>query len=144
LKADEELAATAERLHGAAIRLLRSLRREDEASGLSAPRLSALSVLVFAGPRTMGELANAEQVKPPTMTRLVEGLVADGLAKRALDAADRRLVRIAATAKGRRLLEAARARRVKTLAARLEILSAGERRELARGVELVEQVFGGR
>jgi DNA-binding MarR family transcriptional regulator len=144
LKADEDLAATAERLHRAAIRLLRSLRREDEASGLSAPRLSALSVMVFAGPMTMGELANAEQVKPPTMTRLVEGLVADGLAKRAPDAADRRLVRIAPTAKGRRLLEAARARRVKALAGRLEILSPVERRALARGVELVEQVFGER
>jgi DNA-binding MarR family transcriptional regulator len=144
LKADEDLAATAERLHRAAIRLLRSLRREDEASGLSAPRLSALSVMVFAGPMTMGELANAEQVKPPTMTRLVEGLVADGLAKRAPDAADRRLVRIAPTAKGRRLLEAARARRVKALAGRLEILSPVERRALARGVELVEQVFAER
>jgi DNA-binding MarR family transcriptional regulator len=144
LRTDEELAATAERLHRAAIRLLRSLRREDDASGLSAPRLSALSVLVFAGPQTMGELADAEQVKPPTMTRLVEGLVADGLAKRAPDAADRRLVRIAATAKGRRLLEAARARRVMALAARLEILSPRERAALARGIELVERIFGGR
>jgi DNA-binding MarR family transcriptional regulator len=143
LRTDHELAATAERLHRAAIRLLRSLRSEDEASGLSAPRLSALSVLVFAGPQAMGELADAEQVKPPTMTRLVEGLVADGLAMRAPDAGDRRVVRIATTAKGRRLLEAARARRVKALAARLEILSPAERRALGRGVELLERVFGG-
>lgn len=138
------MSETAERLHGAAIRLLRSLRKEDEASGLSAPRLSALSVLVFAGPRTMGELAEAEQVRPPTMTRLVDGLVAEGLAKRAPDPTDRRLVRIAATAKGRQLLEAARERRVRALAARLQGLAPGERRALVRGVKLVEQIFGER
>jgi DNA-binding MarR family transcriptional regulator len=92
----------------------------------------------------MGELAKAEQVRPPTMTRLIDGLVADGLAKRGPDPSDRRLVRIAATAKGRRLLEAARARRVQALAARLQELSPSQRRALAGGVELVEQIFGGR
>jgi DNA-binding MarR family transcriptional regulator len=141
-EADRELAETAERLHKAAIRLLRSLRKQDEASGLSAPRLSALSVLVFTGPRTMGELAEAEQVRPPTMTRLVDGLVEDGLARRTPDPADRRVVRIAATVKGRRLLEAARARRVEALTLQLEALAPRDRRALARGVELFEQVLG--
>jgi hypothetical protein len=64
--------AVADRLHSAAIHLLRRLRVEDEALGISAPRLSALSVLVFAGPRRVGELAEAEQVEPPT--RLVDGM----------------------------------------------------------------------
>ena len=73
----------ADRLHSAAIHLLRRLRVEDEALGISAPRLSALSVLVFAGPRRVGELAEAEQVEPPTMTRLVDGMERDGYVVRA-------------------------------------------------------------
>ena len=52
-------AATADSLHSAAIHLLRKLRRIDAGSGLNAPRLSALSVIVFAGPLTLGQLANA-------------------------------------------------------------------------------------
>jgi hypothetical protein len=76
--AQDDAERTADRLHSAAIHLLRRLRREDAKSGLSAPRLSALSVLVFGGPLTLGELANAEQVRPPTMTRLVTALEADG------------------------------------------------------------------
>ncbi len=57
--------AVADRLHSAAIHLLRRLRRTDEATGLSPARLSALSVVVYAGPRTLGELAGIEQVRPP-------------------------------------------------------------------------------
>ena len=45
-----EIRDIAGRLHSSAIRLLRTLRREDDGSGLSAPRLSALSVIVFGGP----------------------------------------------------------------------------------------------
>src|SRR5260221_13290974 len=66
--------AVADRLHSAAIHLLRRLRVEDKAIGLSGPRTSALSVIVFRGPVTMSALAEAEQVRPPTMTRLVDGL----------------------------------------------------------------------
>ena len=80
----------ADRLHSAAIHLLRRLRVEDEALGISAPRLSALSVLVFAGPRRVGELAEAEQVEPPTMTRLVDGMERDGYVVRGPDPDDRR------------------------------------------------------
>src|SRR2546427_13059204 len=80
----------ADRLHSAAIHLLRSLRTEDSASGLSGPRLSALSVVVFAGPIAMSALAAAEQVRPPTMTRLVAELERRGLVERARSPADRR------------------------------------------------------
>jgi len=66
--------ALADQLHSAAIHLLRQLRKEDDTSGLSAPRLSALSVVVFGGPLTLGALARAEQVRPPTMTRIGTGL----------------------------------------------------------------------
>ena len=130
----------ADSLHSAAIHLLRSLRRVDAASGLTAPRLSILSVLVFAGPRTLGELAALEQVRPPTMTRLVAALEEDGFVRRVIDPADRRVARIHATAKGEKVMRAGRARRVKELSARLARLSAAERRELARAGELLSRV----
>ena len=139
--ADPHIQETASRLHAASIKLLRLLRREDDASGLSAPRMSALSVLVFGGPRSLAELAAAEQVRAPTMSRLVEGLVRDGLVLREPVPGNRRMVRISATAAGRELLEAGRARRVRALVDRLLGLAASERRALARGVEIMERVL---
>lgn len=137
-----EARETATRLHAAAIRLLRLLRREDDESGLSAPRLSALSVVVHAGPLSLAQLAAAEQVRAPTMSRLVDALVAAGLVTREPAPGDRRAVRIAATGEGRRLLEAGRDRRVAVLVERLGRLTESERRALARGVELIERIAG--
>ena len=68
--------AAMDRLHSAAIRLLRSMRTLDTQAGLSGPKLSALSVLVFGGPATLSALADAEQVRRPTMTQLVNALEA--------------------------------------------------------------------
>ena len=130
----------AARLHSASIRLLRTLRREDDGSGLSAPRLSALSVVVFAGPMSLAELAEAEQVRPPTMSRIVDALVDRGLITRVTDPRDRRSVRIMATAEGQQLLNAGRERRVHALIGRLGRLAESERRALARGVEILERV----
>ena len=129
-------------LHAGAIRLLRMLRREDQASGISAPRLSALSVIVFAGPLSLAELAEAEQVRAPTMSRLVDALVRAGLATREPDPVNRRMVRIEATHEGVKLLEAGRQRRVRALTARLRRLAESEQRALARAVELLERVTG--
>lgn len=131
----------ADRLHSAAIHLLRRLRVEDEALGISAPRLSALSVLVFAGPKRIGELARIEQVEPPTMTRLVDGLVRDGLAVRETDPDDARAVRVRATATGGRTLRRGRARRVETLRASLAGLSPAELAALGEGVEVLERIL---
>ncbi len=130
----------ADRLHSAAIHLLRSLRREDDASGLSAPRLSALSVIVYAGPIKLGDLAKAEQVRAPTMTRLVQGLEKDGLVRRKADAGDRRVTRIAATARGRRLLMQGRRRRVSALTQRINALSKADQRSLRASLDVLERV----
>ncbi len=130
----------ADQLHSAAIHLLRQLRKEDDASGLSAPRLSALSVVVFGGPLTLGDLARAEQVKPPTMTRIVTGLEKDGLVKRKGDPRDKRLTHIGATPKGRKVLAAGRARRVGRLASAVRLLESKELAELRQGVQLVREV----
>lgn len=139
-KPDARAEALADQLHSAAIHLLRTLRKEDDASGLSAPRLSALSVVVFGGPLTLGQLATAEQVKPPTMTRIVTGLAKEGLVQRIGDSRDRRLTRIRATAKGRRVLATGRARRVERLAGAVRRLGSAELAELKRGVQVLGEV----
>ena len=117
-----DIREVADSLHSAAIHLLRSVRRVDVASGLTAARLSALSVLVFGGPTTIGRLARAEQVSAPTMTRLVQALEREGLVTREAEEGDARVVRIRATAKGRRILVRGRERRVAELVRLLEQL----------------------
>ena len=130
----------ADRLHSAAIHLLRRLRREDDASGLPAPQLSALSVIVFGGPITLGALAAAEQVRPPTITKLVATLEAAGLVERETDSEDRRVVRVKSTARGARLLQEGRQRRVAMLAGSLADLSAADRALLERAALVLEKV----
>jgi DNA-binding MarR family transcriptional regulator len=139
-KADDA-ESLADQLHSAAIHLLRQLRKEDDASGLSAPRLSALSVVVFGGPLTLGDLARAEQVKPPTMTRIVTGLERDGLVKRKGDARDKRLTRIEATHRGQKILAAGRARRVERLTRAVKRLHRNDLAELGRGVQVLRGVL---
>src|ERR1700722_8805710 len=116
---------TAELLHSAAIRLLRMVRVEDAQAGIGPAQLSALSVLVFGGAKTVSELATLEQVRPPTMSRIVDGLTKKKLVQRVEDAADRRTVRVSATAKGQKLMQAGKARRGKEQAGRFEALFAG-------------------
>jgi DNA-binding MarR family transcriptional regulator len=139
-----DTAHLATRLHSAAIHLLRRLRREDDASGLPAPLLSALSVLVFGGPATLGGLAHAEGVRPPTMSRVVDALEAAKLAERTADPDDGRVVRIRATAAGTRILKDAQQRRVAALTERLSALSAAERAALTRSVTILERVLSDR
>jgi DNA-binding MarR family transcriptional regulator len=135
-----EVEAVADRLHSAALHLLRRLRTEDDALGISPPRLSALSVVVFAGPIGIGALATAEGVAAPTMTRLVDGLERDGFVHRRHDPADARGVLVEATATGRRVLRKGRQRRVQSLASGLASLSADDLAAIARGAELIERV----
>jgi DNA-binding MarR family transcriptional regulator len=131
----------AARLHSVAIHLLRRVRVGDVASGVSAPRLSVLSVLVFGGPRTVGELAQAEQVAVPTMTRMLQGMEAEGLVRRRRDRRDQRVVRVTATAVGRRALEAGRRARLERLETLLARVSAGERTHVARALGVLEKAL---
>jgi DNA-binding MarR family transcriptional regulator len=130
----------ADRLHSAAIHLLRALRPEDRALGVGPAKLSALSVLVFGGPRSIGALARAEQVRLPTMSRLVAALERDGLATRTPDPRDGRAFRVHPTARGRSVLQRGRARRVASLARRLEQLSEDDRALLSRAADLIERL----
>lgn len=130
----------ADRLHAAAIHLLRRVRRVDDATGLSAARLSALSVVVFAGPIRISALASAEQVRTPTITPIVAALEGEGLVTREPDASDARAALLRATPKGARVMAEGRARRVAALAAELDALSAADRAALERAVSILERL----
>jgi DNA-binding MarR family transcriptional regulator len=139
-KRTEKAMDTADRLHSAAIHMLRRLRVRDQASGIGPAQLSALSVLVFGGPRSLGELAETEQVRPPTMSRIVEGLERAGLARRQ-PTEDKRRIRLQATAKGTKILHEGRKRRVESLASVLESLTEQEIKRLSELTKLLEQVL---
>lgn len=136
-----EILTVADRLHSAAIHLLRRVRKQDIASGEGPARLSALSVLVFGGPKTLGELAAAEQVKPPTMSRIVAGLARSGLIAISSDPEDGRRMRIRATAKGVKLLHRGRQLRVADLAAHLASLSPEELAQLAESTDILSRLL---
>lgn len=140
---DPRAAAVANRLHSAAIHLLRRVRTQDDAMGLTAPLASALSVVVFGGPLSLGALARAEQVRPPTITRVVAQLERLGLVGREPDPKDGRVQRVRATAKGRKVLEAGRARRVASLTALIDALAPAELVTLERAAELLERLLRG-
>ena len=135
-----QAAAVADLLHSASIHVLRRAAERAEAP-ISAARLSALSVVVFRGPLTLGELAAAEGVRSATMTGIVNGLEADRLVRRRPHASDRRAVLVEATAAGGRLLAKARRRRIDLVAERLGDLTAAELDLLWRAGELLEQRF---
>jgi DNA-binding MarR family transcriptional regulator len=111
----------------------------DRESGIGPAQLSALSVLVFGGPRSLGELADAEQVRPPTMSRIVSGLQKAGLVKREATE-DGRRVRLVATPKGTKILWDGRERRVESLANALAALGETERRRLRELAELLPEM----
>ncbi len=127
----------ADRLHSAAIRLLRRLRLQDAAMGIGPAQASALSVLVFGGPMSLKELARAEQVRPPTMSRVVRGLERAKLVRRAVAGDDARRIVLTPTEKGKSLLWEGRRRRVALLASGLSALAPEEQKQLAETAELL-------
>ena len=129
------------RLHAAAIHLLRQVRTQDEHMGLSPARASVLSILVFAGPRTLTQLTAAEQVAAPTMTKLIAGLERDGYVTRASDAADGRVWIIKATTKARQTLLAGRRRRLSYLRALLAGTSRSEWAAIEQAVAVIERAL---
>ena len=127
-------------LRMAVVRLARRLRLEDTASGTTISQLSALAVVEKHGPIILSDIAARERVQPPTMTRLVANLEAQGLVDRAGDAKDRRLVRIAVTQAGRAALEDSRRRRTAFLAEQVRTLSGADREDLLRALPILERL----
>jgi DNA-binding MarR family transcriptional regulator len=128
-------------LHSVAIHLLRKVRAQDRNAGIGPAQLSALSVLVFGGPRSLKELAEAEQVRPPTMSRIVVGLEGAQLVRRkATD--DKRRMLLTATTRGEKILHQGRRRRVQMLVGALQEFSAVELREAAAAAEFMRKLVG--
>lgn len=132
--------ATARAVNSGAIHLLRGVRRVDRLSGVTPARLSALSVLVFGGPRTLGRLAADEDVAGPTMTRIVDGLVALGLARREANPASARSVVVSATPAGEELMGQAADRRIEMLVNALADLDDDDRELLGRAAPLLDRL----
>jgi DNA-binding MarR family transcriptional regulator len=131
----------ADQLHSAAIRLLRLVRVQDTATGIAPARLSALSVIVFGGPVSLRDLAGIEQVRPPTMSRIVDALEREGLVRRQANRQDRRAVLIEATKQGRIMLKQGRRRRVKFLASYLSRLANSELSDIQRALEAIRKAL---
>ena len=127
-------------LNSVAIHLVRRLRLADRSLGVTPARLSALSVLVFGGPRSIRSLAEAEQVAGPTMSKIVAGLESAELVRRVPDPADGRAVVLSATPRGRRLMQRGRRQRVERLAAELGVLPAADLAVLQRAAEILRSL----
>ena len=126
------------------MRLARRLRQmQDESLGLNPNQLSAMAVLLNSGDQLMGELAAQERVRPPSMTRIVNGLEARGYVTRRPDPGDHRQCLVALTDPGRQVLLANRRRRDEWLAVRLAALDPAEREVLRRAVRVLEKVNQG-
>ena len=138
---ERKLEHVADLIHSASVHVLRRAAERDSESGLTRARLSALSVLVFRGALTLGALAEAEGVRPATMTNIVSGLERDGLVRRKRNAADGRSVLVEATAAGTRVLRRARGRRIDAIAERLGDISDADLDVVRRAGELLEERF---
>jgi DNA-binding MarR family transcriptional regulator len=143
-KAVKDAVELADALHSAAIHLLRRVRSQDRASGIGPAQLSALSVLVFGGRMSLGDLAAAEQVKPPTMVRIVQALNEEGLVASKPDKRDRRKLVISATGRGRDLMLRARQRRVQALAELIASIGGQEQEQLREAVKVMRGLLGER
>jgi len=133
----------ADRLHSAAIHLLRRARRTDPLTGVSAAQLSALSVLM-SGPKTLGDLAAAEQVRPPTMSRLVSAMERAGVARKTIDRDDARVIRVHATPKGLRALSRGRSMRIAAIERLLHELDPADLATVEHAVSTIETLLGQR
>ncbi|HZY48051.1 MAG TPA: MarR family transcriptional regulator [Candidatus Bathyarchaeia archaeon] len=142
MKSQSGLEEVGRSLHSNALHLMRYVRTEDSAMGIGPAQASALSVVVFGGPTTLNQLAEAEQVKPPTMSRVVEALVGEGLAKREENKDDRRSVIISATEKGTKIIHEGRDRREKRLIGLLAQLGQDDIRCLKKASKILSEVLG--
>ena len=139
--APTETVELAGELRPAVFRLARHLRQaRADTEELTPSQLSAMGVLAREGQLQIGELAAQEQVRAPSMTRLVDHLEARGLVRRSPSPTDRRACLLGLTEQGMELLEANRERRNQWLAARLEKLTEAERQTLQAAVPILLKI----
>lgn len=134
---DSQRRRVAGQLHSAAIRVLRYARQADRASPLGPAQLSALSVVVYGGPSNLRELAHAEQVSAPTMTRIVQALQRAGHVRVGISREDARASIVSATPRGLAALERARTARLDRIEKLLERHSPTEIAALKEAIGLL-------
>lgn len=140
---DPATADLAPRLRRAVMHLARRLRQEGPTpEGLTFSQLSALATVDREGTTTLGALAAAERVQPPTMTKIVAHLESAGFLVREVDAADRRVSWVRVTASGRRLVHRRQTDKDRYLAARIAALSPAERAILEQALPLLDTLTG--
>jgi len=140
--APQDTAAVAARLRLAITRLARKMRQEAE-PGLTPSMLSALSSLGRGGELTMRDLCAAEQVQPPTMTRVVAALVEAGLVTRTPDPEDGRVAWVRPTSAGTKLLERNRRRKEAYLSKALARLEPRDVATLEDATRILERLAEG-
>jgi DNA-binding MarR family transcriptional regulator len=135
----DEAAEVAARLRLSATRLARRLRQEA-GTGLTPSQLSALATVHNHGPLTLGALAEREQVAPPSITKVVTKLEADGLLRRTPDAVDRRFSNVQTTRDGAALVDESRRRKTAWLTDQIRQLADEDRHRLAAALDVLEQL----
>jgi DNA-binding MarR family transcriptional regulator len=130
----------AQRLNAATVHLMRALRQDTPSPGLAAEHRSALGVVVFAGPISMGALARSERVSAPAMTKTVRILEAEGLVSREQDPADARVVQVRATRNAKDLVLRGRDQRVARIAAALAAFRSVETARLNAAIGTLERL----
>jgi DNA-binding MarR family transcriptional regulator len=128
------------RLRHAVTRTARRLRQEA-GTGLSPALTAALATVERLGPLTPSELAAAERVQRPTVTRIVARLAEQGYVSRADDPADGRACLVSVTDEGRALLTEIRGRKDAYLARKLDDLDPSELEALARAAGVLERLL---
>jgi DNA-binding MarR family transcriptional regulator len=134
-------AGLASSLRVSVMRLARRLRSEREPSDdLSASQLAVLGTLWRNGQMSIGELAAAEKVQPPSMTRTVNWLVERGLIVRATRPDDKRIVVVGLTDIAVDVLEESRRRKEAWLNRMLAELTPEERKTLREAAPILERL----
>lgn len=131
----------AERLRLAVTRLARRLRQQGEPGDTTPTQQSALATIERHGQITLGDLATAERVQPPTITAAIDRLVGQRLVTRQIDEQDRRVVRVEITSAGRKLLARNRSRKTAYLAKRLRALSADDAATLRKATAILDRLL---
>jgi DNA-binding MarR family transcriptional regulator len=129
------------RLRLTIMRLARRLRQQAASTDVTPSMLSVMSTLEGRGSLTLGEVAEAESVRSPTMTKIVSRLEAAGLVARIPDPQDKRITRVGLSRAGARLIERHRARKDVYLATRLRRLDEEEIDVLRRAAGILERVL---
>ena len=124
----------------AVMRLARRLRTERASDAMTPSQMAVLATLLRSGPMSPGELADAERVQPPSMTRILHSLLAQDMVSREPHPTDRRQVRYQATAQAEKMVQQDRQRRDRWLSRRLAELTDEELQAIGEAIPLLNRL----